>query len=33
MALTVGNKFSPGSYLVTFVHDRIVCDYVNAACV
>lgn len=33
LALSAVNKFSPGSYLVTSVHDRIVCDYVNAACV
>lgn len=28
----VVNEFSLGSYLVTFVHDLIVCDYVNVAC-
>lgn len=28
----VVNEFSLESYLVTFVHDLIVCDYVNVAC-
>lgn len=28
----VVNEFSLRSYLVTFVHDLIVCDYVNVAC-